>query len=224
MIISKLYNKFISLNLFHNIVLRCISTYSYFYAYDSISIKTPSSVNPPYIRKIEFFVVNKEKGDLSALATNSSQYSHLVSSLCSFLLSADFCYSTITFTVSDVTEKVESTYKRQTESFFAIKQKVDYATPKDIDYFLKLLARSIEINGPLQKVLYYEDAFINSLTIPMGSCSKSGFLKFDSIKDFDGLEIFARIHFKSRSFTVKSKIMPVYRIVEEAPRRQQIYV
>jgi hypothetical protein len=219
MIIKKLYNNFILVKF---LCIRCLSSYSYFSDYDAVSVKSPSPLNPPYIEKIEFLVSDKETGDLSTFATNAGQYSQLISSLCTLLLSSKLSYSHLILSTNNSRKEADLVYRQQDE--FSIEQRSVFTKKKEIDRFLKLLSRSIEINGPLEKVLYYQNDFVNTLTVPMSSFSKTGFLKFESTNDFESLNIFARIHFNRGPIALmNNKTLPLFEFIEESSRKQQIF-
>lgn len=221
--ITKLYNNFILIKSLYNISIRCISNYSYFIEYDGISVRNPNSVNPPYIEKIEFFASDKETGELSTFATDTGEYRQLICSLCALLLSSSLSYSQFILRTNSENKETELIYKQHDE--FLIEQVTVFTKKKEIDRFLKLLSRSIEVNGPLEKVLYYQNFFVNVLTIPMSSCTKSGFLKFESANDFEGLHIFARIHFgRGPTTLVNKKTLPLFVPVEGSTQQQQIFV
>lgn len=201
MINIRLYKKFCYLDKMSTQISRSISSYTYLFSYDSVSVKNVGTVNPPHVEKIEFLVADKEVGDLNAFAVNSNQFNQLITSLCVFLVSSNLCYSTFVLSTSKPSHDTESTFK-QIESMYSIQQTAVLSKYKEIDRFLKLLSRVIEISGPLERVLYYQDDFVKTLTIPMTSFNKSGFIKFESVKDFEGLHIFARIHFNRASTAV----------------------
>lgn len=58
----------------------------------------------------------------------------------------------------------------------------------------------------------------------MSACTKSGFLKFESANDFEGLHIFARIHFgRGPTTLVNKKTSPLFALAEESTPQQQIF-
>lgn len=201
MIISKIYKNFTRCKVLIDRPVRFYFSPTYFFSYESVSINNAGPDNLVYINKIEFVVVEKEGADFASIPTSTSQYNHLLSCLCVLLISANLCHSKFIFNTANPVNEFKAMFNH-IHTWYLIQQSTMIKKTIQIERFLKILARAIEINGPLEKVLYYQDEFVETLTLPMAAYNKFGFLKFESIKDFERLNIFARIHFKRTSTSV----------------------